>query len=255
MNWAEVDGARSMPAPGMVGRCPACQGEVIAKCGEIVSWHWAHKVKDCDFWSEPESEWHKMWKSLFPEQWQECSIGPHRADVVTPLGIIEFQKSFLQSHEIRKREEFYRVMTWVVDASGWQLRRSDSLGPRQRTAATGFFIWRRPRKTWLAATAPVYFDIGTSHPFLYRIDGTSSLCGLLSLHVEKIRKEVFVRVFHGLGDFRAALPKVSSYDHYGEALRRRSEVMELMRQKSQQAFDGLPLFDLGRNCAISEGAA
>lgn len=255
MNWAEVDGVRSLPAPGMAGRCPACKGEVIAKCGEIISWHWAHKVRDCDSWSEPESVWHKKWKSLFPEQWQECSIGPHRADVVTPLGIIEFQRSFLQSHEIRRREVFYRAMTWVVDASGWQLSRSNSLNSWQYTAAAGFFVWRRPRKTWLAATAPVYFDIGASHPFLYRINGTSSFRGLLSLHVERIRKKAFVHLFHGLGDFRAALPDVSSYDHYGEALRRRKEVMEQMRRKSQQAFHGLPLFALDRDCAIRRGAA
>lgn len=157
MNWAEVDGARSLPAPGMAGRCPACKGEVIAKCGEIISWHWAHKVKDCDPWSEPESEWHRAWKNRFPTQMQEVVIPPHRADVQAPRGIIEFQRSAISASEIRKREAFYGRMAWVVDASEFWLMDSTSEG---QSLPDGTAKWLWMRKSWLSSKAPVYFDRG-----------------------------------------------------------------------------------------------
>jgi hypothetical protein len=142
MKWADLDGVRTEARPGAVGKCPSCASEVIAKCGEIVCHHWAHKVKDCDPWSEPESEWHRSWKALFPPEMQEVVIGPHRADVLTAKGVIEFQRSPISSAEIKKREAFYGKMVWVVDASKFSF-----------DAET---IWRWSRWKTLEAWKPKY---------------------------------------------------------------------------------------------------
>jgi hypothetical protein len=96
--------------------CPLCKTETIAKCGQIVTWHWAHKsLIQCDPWWEPESQWHLDWKGLFPADWQEVIIGQHRADVRTPAGqVIEFQASQLSPDKITEREAFYGSMLWIL---------------------------------------------------------------------------------------------------------------------------------------------
>ena len=146
--------------------------DVIAKCGEIVKWHWAHKSRDCDPWSEPESEWHLNWKAMFPPSWQEVVIGPHRADVRTPLCVVEFQKSAISAEEIRKREQFYRQMVWVVDAADWALMGCDSF---EKALPVGTARWLWPRKTWAHALAPIFLDVGDNSIWfvtaLYRQDG------------------------------------------------------------------------------------
>jgi hypothetical protein len=31
-----------------------------ARCGQIVTWHWAHLAReDCDPWAEPDTVWHR----------------------------------------------------------------------------------------------------------------------------------------------------------------------------------------------------
>lgn len=120
MLWAQENGSKILASPGSRAKCPCCGGDVIAKCGEIVSWHWSHKQKDCDSWHEPESQWHINWKKQFPQDWQEIAIGNHRADIATPHGIIEFQNSPLNAAEIRAREDFYGRMIWVVNASDFK---------------------------------------------------------------------------------------------------------------------------------------
>lgn len=116
MLWAVVDGEKEKASPGVIGACPCCGQHVIPKCGKIVAWHWAHKQRDCDPWHEPESAWHVEWKSRFPKDWQEVTIGTHRADVRTPLGVLEFQNSSLTAEAIHERENFYGKMIWVVNA-------------------------------------------------------------------------------------------------------------------------------------------
>ena len=156
MQWAIVDGERSEAIPEHKGRsakCPCCGTGVMPKCGNIVSWHWAHESADCDPWSEPESKWHRDWKSCFPEEWQEVIIGSHRADVQTPNTVIELQHSSISSETIKEREDFYKRMVWIVDAQGWHIdiRHHDGYAT---------FRWKWPHKTWFAAKKPVFFDLG-----------------------------------------------------------------------------------------------
>lgn len=52
MQIAEKEGNRVTPSPGAVAVCPNCRQNVIAKCGNVNVWHWAHKSADCDPWHD-----------------------------------------------------------------------------------------------------------------------------------------------------------------------------------------------------------
>lgn len=125
MKFALVDNQRVEAEKGKIGLCPGCMQPVIAKCGSLKVNHWAHKAnKSCDTWFEPETQWHRDWKNLFPLEWQEIfltdeSTGEkHIADIKSPLGfIVEFQHSSIKREEQLSRENFYKNMVWIVDGS------------------------------------------------------------------------------------------------------------------------------------------
>ncbi len=161
MKWASTAAGRQTATPKAQGACPVCGGDVLAKCGTTNVWHWAHRAADCDPWSEPETEWHREWKSNFPPECQEVVIGNHRADVCVGGVVVEFQHSPISAEEIREREAFYGNMMWVVDASAFglnlDLRRKlgTALSDTYRT-----FRWKWPRRSWGAAFRPLYLDFG-----------------------------------------------------------------------------------------------
>jgi hypothetical protein len=155
MEWALIDGNRAKAEKsGQIGICPGCGGEVRAKCGEIVSWHWAHISADCDPWSEPETDWHRKWKGFFPDHWQEVTKPPHRADVAGPDGVLEIQRSGISPEEIREREQFYGRMAWLLNGhdfwENWEWIK----------AANNYheFRWKHARKTWLSASRAIFVD-------------------------------------------------------------------------------------------------
>src|SRR5262245_34333241 len=126
MKFANVDGVRCEAARKMRGTCPdpSCGATVVAKCGEMRMWHWAHLgVRNCDPWREPETLWHRIWKNFFPIECQEVRHnGPdgevHIADVKTKNGIaLEFQHSNILRIERVSRERFYKPMAWVIDGN------------------------------------------------------------------------------------------------------------------------------------------
>ena len=130
MRLALVGGARTEPAPTLTGKCCLCGDDMIAKCGQYVRWHWAHKARiTCDPWHESETDWHRYWKDAFPVDCQEVvhfddeTDEKHIADVKTPGGfIVEVQHSPIREHEALSRERFYKNMIWIVDArhlAGW----------------------------------------------------------------------------------------------------------------------------------------
>lgn len=133
--------------------CPVCEKEVIAKCGEIVIWHWAHRAADCDPWAESETAWHKNWKELFPVEWREVRIGNHRADVRTPTHVIELQHSSLGPTEIAEREAFYGQMIWIFDL------RSVAHNLDVPLQQNGAFRWPRFRKSLGACKKPVFVHL------------------------------------------------------------------------------------------------
>lgn len=165
MMYAEVDGERLLPFYGGRGKCPGCGGECIAKCGDIITHHWAHVAAECDPWHEPETAWHRRWKEVFPKDCQEIKVGTHRADVKVGSIVLEFQHSPLSPHEIAQREQEYGTdkMLWVVDARDAEekeqflFRRSLGRGPVGQVRT---FRWKRAKKAWAFAKAPVIFHFG-----------------------------------------------------------------------------------------------
>lgn len=132
MIWAcnkYLGGIRIQAEPKIKAFCPLCREEVIAKCGEIKIWHFAHKRNfECDSFGEPETEWHLKFKNYFPEEFQEVIIKNHRADILTteyfmntkiPL-VIELQNSPISSKQIREREEFYGNIIWIINGEKYK---------------------------------------------------------------------------------------------------------------------------------------
>lgn len=176
MRFAYVDGHKQEATPGSRGLCPCCGSVTIAKCGLHTIRHWAHQsLRACDPWWEPETDWHRQWKSHFPSAWQEvvqydAQTGEkHVADVRTGNGmVIEFQHSVISFREARSRERFYPRMMWVVDLNRnpTEARRFRSLRELldfPAVSPTLSLPWPRRSKlfeTWSHATVPVLFDPG-----------------------------------------------------------------------------------------------
>lgn len=150
-----LDRYGSEARPGERSACPSCTGQLIAKCGTIVTWHWAHDVADCDPWSEPESEWHLDWKRYYRDvrgATIECVRPPHRADVVLTSGIVvELQAGYLDAEQIARREAFYGSdMVWL-----YRCHWADRLHYGER----GFW-WKHGAKSMATHRRPVWWDMG-----------------------------------------------------------------------------------------------
>lgn len=175
MKYALVDRQRREPHPNLAGECPGCGNAMIAKCGEVRIWHWAHRGRrHCDLWWENETEWHRNWKGRFPEDWQEVvhhakDRERHIADVKTSDGwVIEFQHSYIKPEERRSREKFYPKLVWLIDG----LRRKTDIAGFQSALeqgtpiATNFPALKLQSKKgallrdWAGSVAHVFFDFG-----------------------------------------------------------------------------------------------
>ena len=175
MEFALIDGVRKRPIKGHRGVCQYCAGEMVAKCGRVRTWHWAHLPKySCDPWWETETKWHREWKNRFPEAWQEVvhfddqTGEKHIADVKTSHDlVIEFQHSPMNYDELISRESFYQNMIWVVDGNGKSLNPGNfSVGSKAivNYRPLVYFVkwWGRSQllHNWCKATADVYVDFG-----------------------------------------------------------------------------------------------
>jgi len=144
---------------------------MIAKCGKIMIWHWAHESLDhCDPWRQGETAWHLGWKAKFPKEFAERQIirdgKKHIADILLPNGkVIEFQHSPISSEEIAERESFYKNILWVFDATD-----AAENGRFQMYEKDGYwtFRWKAPRKTIRRCRLPIYIDIGDGQMFEIR---------------------------------------------------------------------------------------
>ena len=139
---------------GARATCPGCDGPVLAKCGPLVISHWAHiSSEDCDAWSEPESDWHRGWKIAFRALGAtiEVPIGNHRADIITPQGVVELQHSSISLDEAREREAFYGPMVWLFDMRDPQRWERIHWGKR------GFW-WKHGSKTQAHLTRPIFWQ-------------------------------------------------------------------------------------------------
>lgn len=117
--YAMVEDARQLPFPRGRGHCPACRGQVLAKCGSIKVHHWAHvSGQECDTWSEGIGPWHLSWQNLIRPEFVEVPLGMHRADILGDGDtVVELQHSAISPEEIEEREKYYGKMVWLIDAT------------------------------------------------------------------------------------------------------------------------------------------
>ncbi len=155
-------GERIEPMPGGRAACGQCGGEVLAKCGKLVSWHWAHRVAECDSWSDGETDWHLGWKRAVVPEACEVVLGDHRADIRTFDGlVIELQHSSIDADTIAEREHHYGNLHWLFDAKAYDL----TLYP---SGASLSFVWQHPRRSLLSVRAPQFWDLGSG--FVLRVE-------------------------------------------------------------------------------------
>lgn len=177
MLYAWVGDERQRATPKARGRCDACPTPMIAKCGTIKIWHWAHETLDhCDPWRQGETAWHLGWKARFPKDWTERAIvrdgKKHVADVLLPTNkVIEFQHSSISAEEIVEREKFYRNILWVFDAS--KAAEASRFVTYQKDGYWTF-CWRHPRHSLRRCALPVFVDLGDGYLFEIRKIYTAS---------------------------------------------------------------------------------
>jgi hypothetical protein len=157
------DAEKVLARPGEAGSCPQCHAGLIPKCGTIKRWHWAHVADaECDPWAEHESQWHLDWKDLCRPEFVEVPMGPHRADIRRPDGlVIELQNSAISPQEIAERQRFYGNMVWVFNADQF----SDNLGLRLRDGYWSF-RWKWPRFSQVGCRR-LFWDLGRSWEYGY----------------------------------------------------------------------------------------
>lgn len=203
MKYALVDGMRQEARPGRTGECPACHRPVLARCGEVRTWHWAHAGRRlCDRWWENETGWHRDWKNEFPAEWQELvhhsqSGERHIADVKTAQGwVIEFQHSFLNPQERRSREAFYPKLVWVVDGLRRQRDKQQFQAVWNRATPLVAGVWlvrHHPGdcalfRDWSGGLAPVFLDFGESCDLWFALRERSDG----ALYIAKIARTTFI---------------------------------------------------------------
>jgi len=205
MKFALVSGQRQEAQPGLLGKCPACDHPMIAKCGEYRIWHWAHERKHpCDPWWENEGPWHRAWKAEFPKAWQEVvhvadDGTKHFADVETEHGwVIELQHSRISPEERRSRDAFYRQLVWVVDGT----RRKRDAGQFARAwndgtpVGKGFPVRRLYAndcallREWTDSQTPIFIDLGDGQWLWWILPGR--LNG--SVYVAQFPRAIFIHI-------------------------------------------------------------
>ena len=160
-----VDNLRSEPAPGLKGDCPLCSAPMLAKCGERVLWHWAHRGRrHCDSWWESETPWHRTWKARFPEanrevvQFDDRSGEKHVADVKTDAGVLlEFQNSPMAATELERPQDHGTRER----SSEARTARSSSARPESSTHPRGA---RLATRCGCCPCPPSLCGTGRSHP-------------------------------------------------------------------------------------------
>lgn len=140
-------------SPGSRARCVDCDMVLIAKCGEISVWHWAHESGgDICIGSGGEGAWHRAWKAWAELQGATTEVieGTHRADIMWPDGrVYEMQSTYLSAVDIRKREDHWGDrLTWIYRFTPGRWDRLTNIGE-------GWFVWRRPATSMALHERPV----------------------------------------------------------------------------------------------------
>lgn len=123
MLLALKDGKLIRANPGIYATCPFCEEDVMPRCGTIRMWHWAHKVGECIYHTESETDWHLEWKDRALKLGFEIEkrFDEHIADIYDPKTntVIEVQHSPISEDEILDRTICYSLnnlnVKWIFD--------------------------------------------------------------------------------------------------------------------------------------------
>ncbi|MFL5813746.1 MAG: competence protein CoiA [Bdellovibrionia bacterium] len=208
MRYALISGQRQEAQPGLLGACLSCSDPMVAKCGKVRIWHWAHRgERKCDPWWENETEWHRAWKGQFPAEWQEvvhhsASGEKHIADVKTDQDwVIEFQHSHIAPEERQARNGFYEKLVWVVNGVRQKRDRSQFFNALKKGFPfEGYWSVSLNNsgllREWANDHAPVFFDFGEESR-LWLLTPRSSIVGFEQ--VTEYPRTAFIKTFRSGG--------------------------------------------------------
>jgi competence protein CoiA len=162
---ALVDGRPEQASPGQAGLCPACDAPMVAKCGRIITWHWAHAGgESCDPWRQGETQWHLDWKQRFLAAGARIEVRierngvMHIADVVggppNAEFVLELAGVYPPADQIAKREAFYGRMAWLYNSD----RFIDRLELYNKAGELRF-RWKQPVKSMELHRRPVFWEL------------------------------------------------------------------------------------------------
>ena len=256
MRYALENGIKKEATKGAKGTCLCCGAEVIAKCGKIRCWHWAHKNnEECPYSKkEPKTQWHLDWQNHFPKKWQEVRCTDERtgkvchiADIKTPNGlVVEFQHSAIKPEERLSREQFHKNMIWVIDGTRLKYdferftKNIENLQPfiisNSKIPFPLYIVNRVDEilpKSWLSAKVPLYFDFRPE-----KIDDTES-------DQQKLLRN-FIWGFFRIGKtvFAVSMPHncfvdyvqreiIRNIEQYAITTLQKMQIIHMLQQKSQ----------------------
>ena len=197
---------RNKALPGSTSECPCCKSKIVAKCGSIKIWHWAHEsLGECDSNWEPMTQWRLDWQAKVREELTEIIMGHHIADIRLTSGkVVEIQHSTLPLEVVQEREAFYGNMTWIFDGKDF-FRRLVIKEKEFNGEPSHGFRFKNPRSYITGATKyPFYIDFGDkvfrvsgmkkyeNHSTVYDKDYTSYyFYGLLLENDQELHEEIF----------------------------------------------------------------
>lgn len=167
-------GERVEATPKGRAECQDCGREALAKCGEIMVWHWAHKATEaCEASRYGETDWHLGWKRMFPVETveQPLVIGGkrHIADVKYGKRVIEFQRKLMPSDIMGERQWFWEnagyMFYWVINAI--DAVRDDRLWTYDKRTYYSF-RWKKAPARIAALPPPFFLDLGDGWVLLVR---------------------------------------------------------------------------------------
>ena len=255
MKYAFVNGIKQEATKGAKGQCLCCGADVIAKCGKIRCWHWAHKNnKECPYSKkEPKTQWHLDWQNYFPKEWQEVRCTDeqtgkiHIADIKTSNGlVVEFQHSAINSEERLSRERYHKNMIWVVDGTRLQYdfkRFAENIGNLRLLIShnseipfslyTVNWVDEILPPSWLSATVPLYFDFRIEKTDDSESDQQKSLRNLM-WGFFRMGKTIFaVSMPHNCFVDYIQKEVIRNIEQYAITTLQKVQIIHMLQQKSQ----------------------
>jgi len=174
MRIALVDGVRRVPTPGAKGICTGCGEELVAKCGQVNAWHWAHlPASECPY-KDDHSVWKNVWKGFFPDEQVERWINGVRVDIVGKGNIyIMLCDTSPSPEEAEKMEDLFGdKLAWILNGNGilgqkgLSLRKKSGDFPNSNYRT---FRWKHARRSLAFCTkGNIYIDLDNTHFFHFK---------------------------------------------------------------------------------------